>query len=121
MTTAWANLPNAKHINRILADLKKYPKKWKAAHNTAWDAASRAAWVTTYEAVYDTAREAAWIAASNAASAAVRDAVFALIVWDDCAYLLDEKPKHVLMLGLLGNEKAILLYPASLALQKEIA
>jgi len=90
--TAWADLPNAKHIDRILADLKKNPDRWYATRNAASDAA----------------RDDAWYAA-----------LLALIAYDDCAYLLDEKPEHVQILALLGNQVAILLYPACIALQKE--
>ena len=39
--TAWAHLPNAAHIDRILAHLKAHPDKWTAA---AWGAAWGAAW-----------------------------------------------------------------------------
>ena len=56
-TTAWAHLPNAKHIDRILADLKKNPKKWDAENNAVWTAARDAAWdaannVSTKDAVW---------------------------------------------------------------------
>jgi len=144
--TAWADLPNAKHVDRILADLKKNPEKWAAARDAAWAAARDAAWaaarntarVAAWDAAYDAARtdarDAVWDAAYDAARTDARDAVWyaawyagwgaisALIAYDDCAYLLDEKPEHVKMLGLLGNEKAILLYSACVALhQKEVS
>ena len=134
--TAWADLPNEKHVDRILADLKKNPEKWAAARDAAWAAARNTARVAAWDAAYDAARTdargAAWDAAYDAARTDARDAVWyaawyagwgaisALIAYDDCAYLLDEKPEHVKMLGLLGNEKAILLYSACIALQKEI-
>jgi len=131
--TAWADLPNAKHIDRILADLKKNPDKWRAAWDAeryaAWDAARDAAWnaargdardAARY-AAWDAARNAAWNAAWYAAWYAAWGAISALIAYDDCAYLLDEKPEHVQMLALFGNEKALLLYQACVALQKEMA
>ena len=139
--TAWADLPNAKHIDRILADLKKNPDKWRAAWDAeryaAWDAARDAAWNAARgdarDAAGDAARNAVWNAAETAERYAARTAasdaawyaswgaISALIAYDDCAYLLDEKPEHVQILALLGNEKAILLYPACVALQKEMA
>ena len=64
----WAHLPNAKHIDAVLADARKRPG--------AWDAAQRAA------------RGAAWGAARDAA----RDAVAALVTWDSSADLLDCTP-----------------------------
>ena len=113
--TAWADLPNAKHIDRILADLKKNPDGWYDARVAAWDAARNAArtaaWNAAWDAARDAARDDAWYAARNA--------ILALIAYDDCIYLLDEKPEHVQMLGLLGNQQALLLYPACLALQNK--
>jgi len=119
--TAWADLPNAKHIDRILADLKKNPDKWNAVWNTARTDAWYASWYAAWYAARDDAWNAVWDATSDAASDATRGASLALIAYDDCAYLLDEKPEHVQMLGLLGNQAAILLYPACIALQKETA
>jgi len=131
--TAWDDLPNAKHIDRILADLKRNPYNWGAAWTAEWTAewnaamtaARNAAWSAERYAAWDAARTAAWSAARTAASGAAFNtawgAILALIAYDDCAYLLDEKPEHVQILALLGNEKAILLYPACVALQKEMA
>jgi len=127
--TAWADLPNAKHIDRILADLKRNPDRWAATRNAtrnaartdAWTAARTAAWTAARTAARDDAWNAAWNAArTDARNAAASGAILALIAYDDCAYLLDEKPEHVQILALLGNEKAILLYSACIALQKEI-
>jgi hypothetical protein len=95
--TAWADLPNAKYIDLVIASLKKTPTKWYAAWDAAWDAVWDAAWT------------AAWTAAKGA--------VLALIAWDDCGYLLEEKSEDVKMLSLLGNHAAVLLYPACIALQ----
>ena len=98
--TTWSHLPNAKHIDRIIADLGKNTGAWTAAWDAEW--------------------YAAWNAASADARTVARGAILALIAYDDCAYLLDEKPEHVQMLGLLGNQAALLLYPACVAMQKEI-
>jgi len=127
--TAWADLPNAKHIDRILADLKKNTDRWSATRNAASDATRNAAVDAAWNAARNAARTAAWNAAwdavwdaaRGAAWGSARDAILALIAYDDCIYLLDEKPEYVQMLGLLGNQQAILLYPACLALQKEMA
>ena len=37
--TAWAHLPNAQHIDAVLADARKRPGAWDAAWRAAWDAA----------------------------------------------------------------------------------
>jgi len=125
--TAWSDLPNAKHIDRILDDLKKNTDRWSATRNAAmndeWADAWNAAWNAARNAARTAARDAAWNAARDAARDdawyAARNAILALIAYDDCIYLLDEKPEHVQMLGLLGNQQALLLYPACLALQNK--
>ena len=111
--TAWADLPNAKHIDRILDDLKKNPDNWSDARGAARNATKNDARYAAWNAAWYTARVAAFYTAWGA--------ILALVAYDDCAYLLDEKPEHVQILALLGNEKAILLYPACVALQKEMA
>ena len=116
--TAWADLPNAKYIDLVIASLKKNAAIWNSASdtasNTVRNAAREAAWIAAWEAVWIAASDAAWGAAWGAAW----DAVRALIAWDDCGYLLDEKPEVVKMIALLGNQAAVLLYPACFALNK---
>ena len=108
-TTAWAHLPNAAHVDRILASLEKNPEKWSTAQDAAWDAAHTVAWdAATYEVkkiVRDAARGAAWDTSW--------DAIIALLAWDDCAYML-ELPEDVLkVLRAVGNQQAILLSAAA--------
>ncbi len=99
-TTAWAHLPNAHHIDAVLADVKARLEVWKAAGYAAWGAAGKAA----RSAARDAARDAAWDAAGYAARSAVGyaarsaardaawDAILALIAWDSAADLLDLSP-----------------------------
>ena len=78
--TAWAHLPNAQHIDAVLADARKRPGAWGAAQRAAWgaawgaarDAAGDAAWVAARVA----ARDAAWDAARVAARGAAWDAAW---------------------------------------------
>jgi hypothetical protein len=131
--TAWADLPNAKYIDLVIASLKKNPVSWDAVRDAAWNAAWNAAWDAAWGAAWGAAKDAARTAARTAAWGAVRDAAkdaartaartaawgaaLALIAWDDYGYLLEETPENVKMLALLGNHAAVLLYPACLALQ----
>jgi len=131
--TVWTDLPNAKHIDRIIADMKKNPYQWNTARDAAWtvaigaarNAACGEAWTDAREDLWNAAcgeawteaRDAGWTEAWDAAFYVAFAAIEALIAYDDCAYLLDEKPEHVLLLGLLGNHAATLLYPACMALQ----
>ena len=81
--SSWSDLPNAHHIDRIIAHVKANPDKWNAAGGAAWDA------------------------------------ILALMAWDDCAYLLDQKPEHVKIIALLGHHAAILLETAVIAMYEE--
>ena len=110
--TAWADLPNAKHIDRVIASVRQNPEKWKAAYDAAWKAAYDAAW----KAVWGSSRELALAAARNVARDAAWGAIIALIAYDDCAYLPDQNPDHVKVLAGLGVESAVLLLPAVIAL-----
>jgi len=125
-TTAWAYLTNAKYIDMIMYSLKeKENTAWAAVYDAAYNAAYDAAWVAAWDAAY-TARGEAWNAIYDAADDVADDAVYnaaynavrALIAWDDCGYLLEEKPEDVKKLALLGNQAALLLYPACVALQQ---
>ena len=136
-TTAWTDLPNAKYIDMIMYSLKENTA-WVAVKDTArvavkdtardaayyaaFNAAKGAAKGAACDAAYNAARDAAWVAvkdtARDAAKGAAWDAARALIAWDDCGYLLEETPEDVKMLALLGNQAAIMLYPACVALNK---
>ena len=111
--TAWAHLPNAAHIDRVLAHLKQHSERWAAAWGAARDAAGDAAW----GAARDAARGAAWGAARGAAW----DAIAALVAWDDCAYLLDQTPELLrAQINLVGDNRAVLLLPAVIAMKEEV-
>ena len=62
MTTKWAHLSNAAHIDAVLASLKANPDEWYAA----WGAAQSAAWYAARDAAWYAARDAAWCAARDA-------------------------------------------------------
>jgi hypothetical protein len=123
MTTAWAHLPNAHHIDRILAHLAAHPQAWADAHpgySPAWAAAWAAARGAARGAARDAAGAAAWAAAwapaRGAARGAARDAIAALIAWDDCADLLDLPEGALRVMSAAGHHPATLLRPAVIAL-----
>lgn len=123
--TAWAHLPNATHIDRILTHLKQHPAAWDAAWNAAWGAAWDAARGAARGAAWDAAWGAAWSAARGAAKgaawSAARGAIAALIAWDDCAYLLDQTPELLrAQINLVGDNRAVLLLPAVIAMKEEV-
>ena len=124
---AWSHLPNAAHIDAVLADAKARPEVWVAAWVAAWDAA----WVAAQVAAQDAARDAVWRAARDAVWDAVWDAVrdaarvaaqgamCALIAWDDSAAMLNLTPDalRTIISTCDGDVKhqAVLLLPAAIA------
>jgi len=122
--TEWAHLPNAKHIDWVIASLKAHPQKWNAARyeafDAAWYAGRTAAWDATRDAARDAARNAAWgaawgaawDAAWDAARGAAFDAIAALIAYDDCAYMIESEVGELKIIAKLGDPRAILLLPA---------
>ena len=103
MATKWAHLPNATHIDWVIASIKTNPDVWvRPARRSAWDAAGAAAMVR--------ARDAA------------RDAVLVLIAYDDCEKFLDMTPDELQVWAVLSNDPAaILLLPMVQVMQKECA
>ena len=93
------------------AECGTYPEVWDAA----WDAVIDAAW----DAVIDAARDAIIDAAGNAARDAARDAIMALIAWDDCAhYLAMSSAKLEIWAKLSEKPECLLLLPAVKAFEK---
>ena len=120
--TAWAHLPNAAHIDLVLASLRAHPEKWEAA------------WIETQTATYIEAWDAAYIAGRGpdrgpertAAQAAAQyaspyeswSAIAALVAWDDCAYMLELPEDTLKVLRAVGNEQALLLSAAAKVLKE---
>jgi hypothetical protein len=120
MSQPWSHLPNAVHIDRILAHVKQNPGAWdaarNAARNAAWNAARNAVWNATREVTWNAVWDAAWDAARGAAW----DAITSLIAWDNSSELLDMPVDQVYTWAALGNPAAQLMYPAVLVFaQKE--
>jgi hypothetical protein len=122
---AWDHLPNASHIDWVLASVKQYPEIWDATwgaarhavydavYDATWDAARRAAWNATYVAV------AAYAAARNGARDAAWIAILALIAYDDCAHLLEMPSDRLKMWAALTEQPAAaLLLPAVIARER---
>jgi len=118
--TVWAHLPNAKHIDWVLASLKANPKKWAAVWYAIWDAAYGAALDAIDDAgryeTFDAANNAAYNTASDTARDAARsaayDAILALIAYDDCAYMIESEIGELKIIAAFGDPRAILLLPA---------
>ena len=110
MTTKWAHLPNAAHIDRVLASFNSHPGQWNAAESEKW----AEAWNAARDAVLAQGRYTEWAAAAEAAVWEVprRDTILALVAYDDCAYMIDSDPGELAILAKFGDPRAVLLLSA---------
>lgn len=127
--TAWAHLPNAAHIDQVLAHLEAHPKKWATAWDAAQSAAWNAAWSDAWNAAQSAARGAAWSAARYAIWNATRSAVWgatwraawgaisALVAYDDAAIFLPKPVEHLRTLYRIDpHPMFLLLQPAAIVM-----
>lgn len=120
---SWQKLPNAEHINAVLAHARTYPHKWTTGY---YSEARAAALLATVPYVPGHIRVSAKTEAgrlgtnssfeSVALIHAVEDAFLALASWPDCAYILDLHPDVVRTLAGSGNHAAALLLPGIIAM-----
>ena len=108
----WDDLPNAKHIDWVLADVKRNPPKWGAAYAAARVAAWDAAYDVAYDVAYAAARGAAWGPVWGPVWGAAWGACAALVAWDYAGDILSMKPDAVRLLASAGDHAAVLMLPA---------
>jgi len=134
MNKPWSDLPNATHIDWVLASVKENSELWNAAWdaavNAAWDAAWDAARSAARNAARDAARNAAWNAAWYAGAEAVAEArsaarsaasasLLSLVAYDDCdQYLALGYEKLRVYATLSEKPQAILLLPMAYVREK---
>ena len=144
MTAKWSHLPNAHHIDRVLAHLEQHPKQWQAAWCSVENdsqrndryAAEDAALLIIENAGRGPERRDAWTAAHRAAArrspalageygfvggANVRDTLLALVAWDTSSSLLSLPIDQVEMLAALGHHPAVLLLTSVRVMSTETA
>jgi hypothetical protein len=132
MTTAWAHLPNAKHIDRILADEAEHPERWSAVGyaflTPDWVVARHAAVAAARTAAKDAGREDALSRTYDVLNSCIRvdpwipiwGAALALISWDHAGDLLDLPPDELEAIAKLGVPAAIMLLAACRALNHSL-
>lgn len=140
MANPWDGLPNAKHIDRILR-LASQKDLWGfdptiahedfrvKARNIARvkarvksiteDESLSATWIR--DTAYRISRMADRGVPRENIYNSIRDALYALVAWKKCAYLLDLPPDAVRLIAVSGNHAAALLLPIIIALNKEPA
>lgn len=127
MTNEWDDLPNAKHIDRVMAHAMAHQNKWaQAAYNVPVEVRADALNEFRNQMICsgrdkqcDAARAAIWMmlpSHQQRVSEFARTAIVALAADDDCAYMLDTPPTVVRFLAGTGNNAAVLLLPAVIAM-----
>ena len=120
----WSHLPNARHIDRMLAHVKANPKIWKSlqsAPHGAWRPQAGAAWGEAYSRAWDVARHAAHFAGRDSAWGAVWgedcDPALALVAFDDSAKYLEYTFEELEVWAALSEDPgAVMLLPAIVAM-----
>jgi hypothetical protein len=118
--TAWSHLPNAVHINQVLATLLAYPdrigvlpEKVNPAIDAVWDNIYERSrddiWnAVKKEALRNSAGDVVWGSQWNAA----RQAILTLVAYDQCARYLTMTADQLRVWGTLSDDPAaILLVP----------
>ena len=126
--SAWSHLPNAAHIDRVLALIKSHPKLWDQAWSQVWnqafdqvrDQAFMPAWYQASDQASSQARDQAWDQAWRSAIREAAGPLLALIAYDDCAKHLNLPIDQLKMLYHLTEHPAcLLLQPAVIAFELE--
>ena len=119
----WSHLPNAVHIDRVIASVKSHPEQWEVTQLPM----QQEVWFKTFVAETSLGRDAVWRIAMDEAwreqqqfiNQAAWDAVcvtlLCLVAYDDCAYMLDSEVGELKILATFGDPKAILMLPACIA------
>jgi hypothetical protein len=131
--SAWDHLPNAHHIDWVIASVKQHTEIWDKSWHAAWSITESStrftAQIAARIAVQDPSRDSARVAAysmtfglgvegiaSLEAYYSARDAILALIAYNDCAVLLDMSIEQLRMWATLTEQPAaVLLLPAVIA------
>jgi hypothetical protein len=130
--SAWSHLPNAAHIDRVVASVHANPKLWEQAWEQAWNKAWVQAWDQAWQQAWNKAWVQVWVQASDQArdqasdkaSDKARSALLALVAYDDCAKYLNLPIDQLQMLYHLTDHPAcLLLQPAVVvfAMEGELA
>ena len=128
MSNPWDHLPNAKHIDRVLDHAAARPEAWMEA-SRAEAVINGTGWAALGKATSDITRRGAWVAVWKVASSpdlrltprgGLRDALLALIVYDDCGHMLDFTPEQIHLYACLNIPAAKLLESAINAMNQRL-
>ena len=121
--SAWSHLPNAAHIDRVIASAHQHTLIWHESYDADWDEVRTQAQnaVRDRNADWNKSRMSAWYAAWDEVFmvVAAHDAILALVFYDDCAHYLD-MPSDKLQVWALVSKRpaAVLLLPSVIAFER---
>jgi hypothetical protein len=121
---AWDHLPNAVHIDRVLASVKAHPELWNQAEAPHGVWAWNLAWMQARDQARYQTGDQAWNLAWDQAGYQVRGTILALVAYDDCAKYLNLPIDQLEMIYQLSEHPAcLLLQPAVVvfAMEGELA
>ncbi len=123
MTTTWAHLPNAVHMDRIWNSFKSDPELWhqiySLSHLKVESYDINSAWDKMFNFGFNDVRGPLEHKAPRPGFYSVELALLALYADDECAYMLDSDPGEVEILAAFGNPIAILMLMACKVFAKE--
>jgi TPP-dependent indolepyruvate ferredoxin oxidoreductase alpha subunit len=122
--TEWSHLPNARHIDQALINMKLFSIRpmpahdaawrasWDVARDAAWGAAQAASRDVVWDAAWDAAWNVAWDVAWHGAWRSVQDAIMALVAYDHSDRYMNMTADQLRAWSALGTDPAaILLLP----------
>ena len=125
--SAWSHLPNAAHIDAVLAGVRARPEAWGAAQ-PAWSPVARyeawdAACYTPHRVTWGVVGDAVWPEIQGISLSAARDtawdAICTLTAWPESAAMLDLTPDALRTIIDVADgdvkHQAVLLLPAVIA------
>jgi hypothetical protein len=123
--TAWSHLPNARHIDRVLASATAHPEFWWTTSDVRWwkgtDLSSVYSQSVASNALMNTIWKMKPVRLNGTRFAAVRDAAFALLVYDCERYLALPCDQLEFIADLSGLPLPNMLLPAVRAFDLEAA
>ena len=118
MPNLWDHLPNAKYIDAIIASVREYPRLWTIANPLPEQNGLREradGWDKTRSLLRASDKEPIWIKIRDyiiQGNTSAWPPIVGLIMYDDCAYMLDADLSEIEILARLGDQRASLMLPA---------
>lgn len=125
---SWDHLPNARHIDKVLSSMVPGASRWRAAW-TEVRTTSHYSFPVARKIVHELSRDrifddiltqVRWLSPKStdgASRMAAKNALLALVAYDDCNHLISSPVDEVKLLANLGDARACLLLSLRLAIK----